>query len=103
MLTMNVISEWARQHPKTWHFRRVAGPRKIAVTRAGRGSGNGADVPRRDPRAVPARPELFGVPAGLFRVLVALMRQPYEGASDRARARAGADRLVETLRVLSAL
>jgi hypothetical protein len=36
-------------------------------------------------------------------MLITLMRQPYEGPRDRARARAHADRLVETIRVLSSL
>jgi hypothetical protein len=53
--------------------------------------------------AVPARPEPLGTPGGLARLLAAMLRQPTEGPRHQERARANADRLLETIRVLSAL
>jgi hypothetical protein len=103
MLTMNVIAEWARQHPKTRSFWRLAGPRRSEVARAGRASGEAAQARPGGPRAVAAWPEPFAAQGAFSRMLITLLRQPDEGPRDRARARAHADRLVETIRVLSSL
>jgi hypothetical protein len=52
---------------------------------------------------VPVRLEPLGAAGGLARILVALVRQTYVGPRQRECVRANADRLLETIRVLSAL
>jgi hypothetical protein len=49
------------------------------------------------------RLEPLGVTGGLRRALTAMMRLGWAGPRDQERARANADRLLETIRVLSAL
>jgi hypothetical protein len=52
---------------------------------------------------VAARPEPLGTTGGLARILAAMTRQAHDGPRDRERARANAERLLETIRVLSIL
>jgi hypothetical protein len=52
---------------------------------------------------VPVRPEPPGAAGRLARILMAMVRQTYVGPRERERVRANADRLLETIRVLSAL
>jgi hypothetical protein len=103
MLTMTVIAEWARQHPRTQTLWRVAAARRAEVTAAGAVFRDAADILPGDTPGVAARPAPLGAHGAVSRILVALMRQQYEGPRDPARARAHADRLVETIRVLSSL
>jgi hypothetical protein len=53
--------------------------------------------------AVALRSEPLGATGGLTRILMALMRQAYAAPRDRARARANADLLLETIRLSSVL
>jgi hypothetical protein len=53
--------------------------------------------------AVALRSEPLGATGGLTRILTALMRQAYAAPRDRARARANADLLLETIRLSSVL
>jgi hypothetical protein len=91
-----------RVHPETQDLRRVVVPEKREARTAIR-SESDEDVQLPDSQVVASRSRLLGAHGGLDRILMALMRQLNQGSTTRAHARASADRLHETIRVLSVL
>jgi hypothetical protein len=63
----------------------------------------GALAVEEGPGSAAERSEPFGTAGGLTRILTALTRQVYAAQRDRQRARANADRLLETIRLNSIL
>ncbi len=97
MLT-NPVAELTREHAGANESGRVVLAEKGEVSRAALDE---VEAPRAS--VVAARPEPLGTTGGLARILAAMTRQAYDGPRDRERARANADRLLETIRVLSIL
>jgi len=102
MLITNPVAEWARDHVAADELARAVSGEEGGSTRAALGSPADEGQIWRGP-VVSARPEPLGTASGLARILAAMMRQAYVGLRDRERARANADRLLETIRVLSIL
>jgi hypothetical protein len=96
------VAEWTQAQPEAQDLGRVA-PVEKGATSAALSSRGVDDVEVCGVHAVTARPERLGTQGGLARILAAMMRRPYEGPSHREHARANADRLLETIRVLTAL
>jgi hypothetical protein len=97
------VAEWTQAQPEAQDLERVAPVEKGATSAALSSRGVDDVEVVCGVHAVTARPEPLGTQGGLARILAAMMRRPYEGPSHRERAQANADRLLETIRVLTAL
>jgi hypothetical protein len=102
MLITNPVAEWARDQVAAEEFARAVSCEKGGSTRAGLGSPADEVQVSRGP-VVSAKPEPLGRAGGLARILATMVRQAYVGPRERERARVNADRLLETIRVLSIL
>ena len=96
------VVAWTRYHPVVNALGRVVFSGTGDAARPTRSS-VADEVQGSAALAVAERPAPLGTTGGLARILTAMMRQAYAGPSDRERTRANADRLVETIRVLSIL
>ena len=102
MPTTRLEAAWTREHSDAQDLGR-------AVLRGNRDAGTALSSDENDDvrfsgsQSVAPRSRLLGAYGGLDRILMTLRRRPYQGPGDRGRARANADRLVETIRALSAL
>jgi hypothetical protein len=100
MAIMYQVARRVRAHPG------VDGLGPPVLGERGRAAPVHADSPAPDggrTRPDDARPATLGTTRGLGRILAAMTRQGYERPRDLERARASADRLLETIRVLSIL
>jgi hypothetical protein len=102
MLITNPGAEWARDHVPADELGRAVSCEKRGSTRAALGSPAHEVQVSRGP-VVSARPEPLGTAGGLARILATMVHQAYVGPGEQERARANADRLLETIRVLSIL
>ncbi len=98
MTSASPVTEWTQGHSGARDVGRLIAEQG-EVTRTGPGSREADDIQR----AGPARPEPIGAFGGLARLLAVMIREPHEGPRDHGRYRAHAERLVETIRALSAL
>jgi hypothetical protein len=102
MLITNPVAEWARDRVAADELTRAVSCEEGGSTRAALSSPADEVQVWRGP-VVSARPEPLGTASGLGRILATMVRQAYVGPRERERAWANADRLLETIRVLSIL
>jgi hypothetical protein len=103
MLIRNPVAEWTRDHPAGEELRRTVFAEKGQATQASFDFSPADAVLSCGTPVVLARPEPPSAAGRLARILPTMVRQAYVGARERERTRANADRLLETIRVLSSL